>query len=178
MTNDVSDTEMLNSFSKLTRTGISLFYVCCIVFVCVSDPRTADWLLMSSPFPTLAICLIYVFAVKVVGPKIMENRKPMELRNVLIYYNLFQVLFSLWLFFEVSFNNASISLLVPSSFDACYDFGAGLLSSRPASRFCYSSYCLYLRIGLQLLTAYCSRTSHLSESMGVRTSSVVRRLKN
>ncbi|XP_021940633.1 elongation of very long chain fatty acids protein AAEL008004-like isoform X2 [Zootermopsis nevadensis] len=56
---------------------------------------------MSSPLPTLAICLTYVYLVKVLGPRIMENKKPMELRNVLIYYNFFQVLFSLWLFCEI-----------------------------------------------------------------------------
>lgn len=65
------------------------------------DPRTANWPLMSSPFPTLAICLSYVCVVKVLGPKLMENKKPMELRKVLIYYNLFQVLFSMWLFIEI-----------------------------------------------------------------------------
>lgn len=30
-----------------------------------SDPRVKDWFLMSSPIPTLAICLTYVFTVKV-----------------------------------------------------------------------------------------------------------------
>lgn len=65
------------------------------------DPRTAKWLLMSSPFPTLAICLCYVYIVKVLGPRVMENRKPMDLRKVLVYYNLFQVLFSIWLFYEI-----------------------------------------------------------------------------
>jgi hypothetical protein len=30
-----------------------------------SDPRVADWPLMSSPFPTLAIVLGYVYIVKV-----------------------------------------------------------------------------------------------------------------
>ena len=30
-----------------------------------SDPRTADWPLMSSPFPTIAICMAYVYIVKV-----------------------------------------------------------------------------------------------------------------
>lgn len=33
----------------------------------------------------------------------MENRKPFQLKNILIYYNLFQVIFSTWLFYEVSF---------------------------------------------------------------------------
>jgi hypothetical protein len=30
-----------------------------------SDSRVADWFLMSSPLPTIAICLTYVYAVKV-----------------------------------------------------------------------------------------------------------------
>lgn len=32
----------------------------------------------------------------------MENRKPFKLRKVLIVYNLFQVIFSAWLFYEAS----------------------------------------------------------------------------
>lgn len=66
------------------------------------DPRTNSWLLMSSPFPTLAICLSYVYLVKVLGPRLMENRKPFELKTVLIVYNLFQVIFSSWLFYEIA----------------------------------------------------------------------------
>ncbi|XP_014092354.1 very long chain fatty acid elongase 7 [Bactrocera oleae] len=65
-----------------------------------SDPRTRDWPLMNSPFPTIAISLSYAYFVKVLGPKLMENRKPFELRKVLIVYNLAQVLFSAWLFYE------------------------------------------------------------------------------
>ncbi|CAB0012652.1 unnamed protein product [Nesidiocoris tenuis] len=64
------------------------------------DPRTRNWPLMSSPFPTLLICLSYVYLVKVVGPKFMENRKPFQLKNVLIVYNAAQVVFSAWLFYE------------------------------------------------------------------------------
>ncbi|KAH0956007.1 hypothetical protein HN011_009530 [Eciton burchellii] len=65
-----------------------------------ADTRTTNWLLMSSPFPTLFICLSYIYVVKVAGPKIMENRKPFQLKNILIVYNLFQVIFSAWLFYE------------------------------------------------------------------------------
>lgn len=67
-----------------------------------SDPRVNDWAMMSSPLPTLVICLTYVYFVKVLGPKLMENRKPFNLRKTMIYYNLFQVIFSTWLFREVS----------------------------------------------------------------------------
>lgn len=66
------------------------------------DQRTKDWPMMSSPFPTLAVCLCYVYIVKVLGPRIMENRKPLQLKNALVVYNLFQVIFSCWLFYEIS----------------------------------------------------------------------------
>jgi len=65
------------------------------------DPRTKEWPMMSGPFPTLLVCLSYVFLVKVLGPRFMENRKPFQLKNTLIVYNLFQVLFSMWLFYEI-----------------------------------------------------------------------------
>ncbi|KAK6635085.1 hypothetical protein RUM43_008049 [Polyplax serrata] len=65
-----------------------------------SDPRVKDWPLMNSPFPTFLICISFVYIVKVAGPKLMENRKPFELKRVLIVYNLVQVIFSTWLFYE------------------------------------------------------------------------------
>ncbi|XP_050536829.1 elongation of very long chain fatty acids protein AAEL008004-like isoform X3 [Daktulosphaira vitifoliae] len=64
------------------------------------DDRTKDWFLMSNPLPTALICLSYVYTVKHLGPRLMANRKPMELRSLLILYNLFQVIFSTWLFYE------------------------------------------------------------------------------
>ncbi|KAK9881692.1 hypothetical protein WA026_017209 [Henosepilachna vigintioctopunctata] len=56
--------------------------------------------MMSSPLPTLFICLFYAYFSKVLGPKLMENRKPFHLRNVLIVYNFIQTLFSAWIFYE------------------------------------------------------------------------------
>lgn len=46
--------------------------------------------------------LMFKLFSQVLGPKFMENRKPFELKQVLIWYNLFQVIFSCWLFHEVS----------------------------------------------------------------------------
>ncbi|CAL7952348.1 unnamed protein product [Xylocopa violacea] len=65
-----------------------------------SDPRVKHWVMMSSPLPTVAICLFYVYFSKSLGPKLMENRKPLTLRRVLIMYNLIQTLFSSWIFYE------------------------------------------------------------------------------
>jgi hypothetical protein len=66
----------------------------------MGDPRVKDWFLMSSPIPVIILCLSYVGFVKFIGPKLMERRKAFELRKIMICYNLFQVLFNLWLFLE------------------------------------------------------------------------------
>lgn len=55
------------------------------------DVRVDDWALMASPLPTLLLCSLYVYLVKVLGPKIMKNREPFELKNTLIVYNIVQV---------------------------------------------------------------------------------------
>lgn len=65
------------------------------------DPRVKDHFLMSGPLPTLMICLTYVIIVKYLGPKFMENRKPFDLKNTMIVYNVFQVILSSYLFTEV-----------------------------------------------------------------------------
>jgi len=55
------------------------------------DVRVDDWPLMSSPLPTLLLCSAYFYIVKIWGPQFMRDRKPYELRNTLIAYNLVQV---------------------------------------------------------------------------------------
>ncbi|KAK2565420.1 Elongation of very long chain fatty acids protein 4 [Acropora cervicornis] len=50
------------------------------------DPKTADWPLVATTWPTIALVGMYLFVVKV-GPKIMETRKAYNLREVLIVYN-------------------------------------------------------------------------------------------
>ncbi|RZC41600.1 ELO domain containing protein [Asbolus verrucosus] len=56
---------------------------------------------MSSPFYTLIICLAYIYVVKILGPNLMQNRKPFQVKKTLLFYNLFQVFFSLYLFYEI-----------------------------------------------------------------------------
>ncbi|KAI4561266.1 hypothetical protein MJG53_012330 [Ovis ammon polii x Ovis aries] len=48
------------------------------------DPRVEDWLLMSSPLPQAIILGFYVYFVTFLGPKLMENRKPFELKKAMI----------------------------------------------------------------------------------------------
>jgi len=64
------------------------------------DPRTDNYFMMSSVWPTVAICILYVFIFKVAGPWFMKNREPYDIKHIIIAYNLFQTVFSFWGFSE------------------------------------------------------------------------------
>lgn len=64
-----------------------------------ADPRVEGWFMMSSPWPSLVICVAYFVFVKM-GPTIMANREPFELKKVLIVYNFCMVLLSTYCFVE------------------------------------------------------------------------------
>lgn len=67
------------------------------------DPRQDTWLLMKSPWPTVALSLLYVVVVTWWGPLFMRHREPVKgLRPVMMVYNACQVIFSTYIFWEVS----------------------------------------------------------------------------
>lgn len=62
------------------------------------DPRQEGWVLMRSPLPTYMLTVVYLAGVTWVGPKFMEGRSSLPgLRPVMVVYNAFQVLYSVWL---------------------------------------------------------------------------------
>ncbi|KAJ3626133.1 hypothetical protein MTP99_016651 [Tenebrio molitor] len=65
------------------------------------DPRLAQVPMMSSPISTIAISLAYIYFAKFLGPQLMKNRKPFQLKKVILVYNLLQVLLSTYLFYEM-----------------------------------------------------------------------------
>lgn len=67
----------------------------------VADPRVTDWPLMSSPIPTFVMVVVYLYVVMFLGPRVMANRKPFKLNNILVVYNAAQVVFSLVMLWEV-----------------------------------------------------------------------------
>ena len=56
-----------------------------------------SWLLMGSPGPVILILAAYLLFVLKIGPKMMENRPAFELKTLMIAYNAFQVVFSVYL---------------------------------------------------------------------------------
>ncbi|XP_046399911.1 elongation of very long chain fatty acids protein-like [Ischnura elegans] len=81
-----------------------------------ADDRVEDWFLMSSPLPLACIIATYIWFVKYAGPKWMENKEPYDLRRFLQFYNVFQVCFNGWLFYEAWLQyNSSLILNVARS---------------------------------------------------------------
>ncbi|XP_065070634.1 very long chain fatty acid elongase 4-like [Rhopilema esculentum] len=78
----------------------------------MKDERTADWLFVSSPVPTLAMTLVYLLYVKWIGPKMMENQKPFNLKYPLVLYNVALTILNFYIFKE----------LVLGAIDAGYSF--------------------------------------------------------
>ncbi len=64
------------------------------------DKRVDGWFMMDSFWPTPMLVAAYVYIVKIWGPRFMKDRKPYNLDTFLIYYNLFQVILSAYLFIQ------------------------------------------------------------------------------
>ncbi|XP_075970997.1 uncharacterized protein LOC142973244 [Anticarsia gemmatalis] len=65
-----------------------------------SDPRTENWWLMSGPGPLLTLLATYLYFCTSVGPRYMRDRKPYDLKNTMIVYNVSQILMSIFLVYE------------------------------------------------------------------------------
>jgi elongation of very long chain fatty acids protein 7 len=61
------------------------------------DPRVKSYpLLGGGPWPVIGMCLTYLYIVKVLGPRLMADRKPFDLKNPIRVYNAFMVLLNLY----------------------------------------------------------------------------------
>nr|CAH7714492.1 unnamed protein product [Callosobruchus chinensis] len=81
------------------------------IFTEKADPRPGDigLPLMSSPLYPLAIIFCYFYFIYNLGPKLMENRKPYDLKKVLIAYNAIQIVSNLYIFYEIYPHTESVS---------------------------------------------------------------------
>jgi len=63
------------------------------------DARTANMPFIQSPKYAVCAAVLYLIMVTL-GPRFMEKRQPFQLRYVLIGYNFFSVIFSIWMMWE------------------------------------------------------------------------------
>lgn len=68
----------------------------------ITDETVDSWFLMSSPGPVVAVVMVYLVFVLKIGPEYMKNRKPMDLKRIMVLYNAFQVCYSIWMCRTVS----------------------------------------------------------------------------
>lgn len=67
----------------------------------VGDPRAAHYPMMSGgPWSTIAIVALYVYFVKVAGPRFMKSRPAYDLRGIIRIYNLTLVAWNLYFFYH------------------------------------------------------------------------------
>ena len=72
-----------------------------------ADVRVEAWLLVYSPWPTIALCLAYV-AMCYLGPKVMANRPAFDLKPLLVAYNFTMVVVSGYICVEVCIMYSSV----------------------------------------------------------------------
>lgn len=53
----------------------------------LADPRVENWLLMSSPWPTVIITLLYLYLCRWGPNHLMKNRKPLDVKPLILAYN-------------------------------------------------------------------------------------------
>jgi len=86
-----------NSSTGVGGEVASLYYK---VMVELRDPRTDGWFLMESVWPTVALSSMYYLIVRYIGPRVMKEREPFNLKYVMLVYNLFQTVFNGWLLYN------------------------------------------------------------------------------
>ncbi|XP_053159960.1 elongation of very long chain fatty acids protein 7 isoform X4 [Hemicordylus capensis] len=84
------------ALSNLTQKAVSLYDE----WIKHADPRVDGYLLMSSPIPQTLIIAAYIYFVTTLGPKLMENRKAFDLRQIMFLYNFGVVALSVYMTYE------------------------------------------------------------------------------
>ncbi|XP_050425914.1 elongation of very long chain fatty acids protein 4-like [Adelges cooleyi] len=60
----------------------------------VADEVVDSWMFMNTPWPVFSTVAVYLLFVLKVGPKMMENRAPYNVKYAMLLYNLVQTLFN------------------------------------------------------------------------------------
>ena len=67
------------------------------------DARVSQYPLMEGgPWPVLAIIAAYVYFVKVLGPDLMQHRKPFNMKPIILAYNVLMVLINSFFFYVLA----------------------------------------------------------------------------
>ncbi|XP_018574308.1 elongation of very long chain fatty acids protein AAEL008004-like [Anoplophora glabripennis] len=65
----------------------------------IADTRVQDYGLLSSPLIPVGILTMYVYFVLSMGPRLMKDKEPFQLKSILALYNFSQIVFNLLMLF-------------------------------------------------------------------------------
>src|SRR5579885_1858631 len=82
--------------SKLTFFGLGYYYK--DFWREYGNPYVLKYYFMHEPWDMLVIVMAYFSFVVWIGPKMMKNRKPFELRKLILFYNVLMVALNAYLF--------------------------------------------------------------------------------
>ncbi|CAH2013249.1 unnamed protein product [Acanthoscelides obtectus] len=66
----------------------------------LSDQRLKDAWVLGKPIQLLALTAIYLYFVKKLGPQLMEKRKPLEIKKIMMAYDILQVVLNAYVSWE------------------------------------------------------------------------------
>lgn len=67
----------------------------------IGDPRVVNFLFFESgPWNVISIVLIYLYFILAVGPRFMKHRKPFDLRQFALTYNIAMVIINGYIFYQ------------------------------------------------------------------------------
>jgi len=67
-----------------------------------ADKRVENWFLMRDIFSPITVIILYLLAIYHVLPNYMQNRKPYNLRWILMIYNVIQIISCIWLIYGIA----------------------------------------------------------------------------
>lgn len=94
-----------------------LFFLCIVIIYILIiffyiDSSIDSWLFVSSPWPVSIILAAYIMFIFKLGPNLMKNRKPINIKYIMLIYNLMQILFNGYILTYVSSNINKKSLIL------------------------------------------------------------------
>lgn len=93
----------LSDINSLFDEILALWSLTYIFIFYISDVRTQNWFMVSSPIPTIIIVMAYLAFVHK-GLRWMKRREAYDLKLVLQIYNFCLVLLNAYIFYEVCFS--------------------------------------------------------------------------
>lgn len=73
-----------------------------MIIVYCAGKEVDTWFLMSSPLPVLGVVALYLLFVTKYGPEFMKDRKPLNIKFIILVYNLYQTIYNAFIVSKVS----------------------------------------------------------------------------